>query len=135
VLDEGVFLRIWGHLGMTGKAEQKWELYASATFDHETISKGVHEWIMRSWSGYIISTHSFVALVLAFSAGLTAICIPWTCSWLLTTLIATVILLLNAGATWNQCTKMIEFQSMRSSYQLNRIQPSNDDATKAKDGI
>jgi hypothetical protein len=79
---------------------------------HETLSPGV-QWIMRSWSGYVVSTHSFVALVPAIFIG--HVFIPWTCGWWVTTLITSMVLLVNAGATWNQCTKMIEFQSMRSS--------------------
>jgi hypothetical protein len=130
-LKQEAFGRIWRLLGIEGQPDRKLEYYASASFDHGIIAKaesGVHEWIMRYWSGYLMSAHSAVALMLAHLAA----CIlnsqrtfasrhhnEQSYGWWMTTLILGTLLILNGVLAWFRCTRMIEFQSSRPEY-LNR---------------
>ena len=62
--------RIWKKLKTTQQFDEQLALFATATFDHELLPKGIHEWLLRRWSAFNICTRSFVALALA------CICVP-----------------------------------------------------------
>jgi hypothetical protein len=130
-LESAAFERIWRLLGIGTQPDRKFEYYASASFDHGIIAQtepGVHEWIMRYWSGYLMSAHSAVALLLAHLAALILNFHPsfasrhhiaQSYSWWMTTLVLVGLLILNAVLAWFRCTQMIEFQSSRPEY-MNR---------------
>ena len=111
-LRDAAFRRVWKDSGLRHSPHRRFEFYASATFDHEILHDRVHQWIMRVWSAFVISTHSAIALFVALLLGLWPK-IGWTWQWVVSTLIACIVLLLNARVTWRRCIEMIEFQSLR----------------------
>ena len=61
--------KIWPILHLPAQPDQSNMFRAVVTFDHEMLSRPVHDWLRRRWSGFLISTHSAVALLLALILG------------------------------------------------------------------
>ena len=127
-LSEACLSRIWTRLDTGQHRERASELYAVVTFDHELLSKGVHEWLLRRWSTFNVSAHSIMALLLAHVAGgLLGVnqgiewwrwFLPIPGTWWATTLVLWVVLMFMARASWRETKGMIDFQSHRG-----RIRP------------
>ncbi len=103
---------MWPLLRTNLGLENQWHLYAVATFDHELLEPGIHEWLLRRWTTFNLSVHSFTAVLVAhLAAFLSAIDETWP--WGL----MTVALLLIFGATawiaWLQTMRMLKFQTSR----------------------
>ncbi len=103
---------------------------SAVTFDHELISKGVHQWLIRRWSAFHVSANSVVALILAPIAG-SHLNISVGCDWGWTTAIICIILLINAILAWRETMNMIDFQSHRQ--QAKHTQRDNDTADSDDD--
>ena len=43
-------------------------LYSSATFDHEILDEGIHNWLTRRWLGFNISVNCITAIILSHIA-------------------------------------------------------------------
>lgn len=114
VLSDEVWDRIWSKLGPVPPRTDKLKLYAAATFDHELLPSGVHEWLFRRWTTFNLSFHSCIAVLLAYFLG-RLIGIPRTTSWELISLSVILPLLINATIAWHQTMGMIQFQSHRVS--------------------
>lgn len=112
VLSDETWERIWRKLGPVPPRTEKLSLYAAATFDHELLPPGIHEWLFRRWTTFNVSFHSSSALLLAYIIG-RVIGIPRTISWEIITSSVVLLLLVNAIVAWRQTMAMIEFQSHR----------------------
>jgi hypothetical protein len=111
-LSDSTLDRIWRQLGSTHPKDKKLTLYASTTFDHELVDKGIHTWLLRRWNAFHLATHSIVALLLAhLFAPVFSIAQVWT--WWVSTAGLIAILFVNALCSWRETMKMIEFQSYR----------------------
>src|SRR4030095_9100588 len=69
--------------------------YLQATFDHGFMDKGSHEWVLRSWSGYLVSTDSLLAIFLAWCIG-PAVRVPHNWWWTIGTFVTSCLLFWNA---------------------------------------
>jgi hypothetical protein len=111
-------------------------LYATATFDHELLPKGIHEWLRRRFNAFIVAFNSALAIGLSLvfvgvsphfysfpfehSCGADELQLQqqmgWTqmkSCWLLVNLALLVLLLWAAHRSWRDTMKMIEFQARR----------------------
>jgi len=114
VLAPQAWERLWPLLSTTKPLSREWHLYGSATFDHELISTGVHEWIQRRWTTFNVSIHSVTAVVVAHLAVLSPI-IHESWQWALLTLLFGVILGVCGAVAWRHTMRMLEFQASRSA--------------------
>jgi hypothetical protein len=106
------FQRMWEHLGLPGKTEQRFEYFASNAFDHGVVSERINHWLMRAWSGYVMSIDSCVALISAWFVGKCFLEVnPPGCFWELATAVASLLLLGNAALSWYRYTRMLELQA------------------------
>jgi hypothetical protein len=107
--------RIWDQLHIKDDfaKDKKKALYATATFDHELLDKGVHTWLMRRWNSFNVAVHSIVALLLAhvFALPIQFRHIAWW--WWTWTIVLVLILLCLARSSWRETMAMIEIQSYR----------------------
>lgn len=94
------------------EGEPQYKLSVIATFDHGLLSSGINNWIMRRWNSFNISTHSLVAVLLAFFFG-PVFDITRNCEWGIATIILSIIFFCNAKKAWKETKEMIEFQSYR----------------------
>ncbi len=128
VVSDACLDRIWAKLRTTQSKDTKQALYAGVTFDHELLSKGVHDWLTRRWHAFNISAHSCVALLLAHGLGW-PLGIQQQAAWLCSTGVAVFFLVANAVVAWRETMGMIEFQSYRSLDKPKRV-----DKAKTGDG-
>ncbi len=112
-LSDDCLKRIWAQLNTDQKFNQKLTFYAAATFDHEVLDKGIHEWIMRRWNSFNVSIHSCTALLLAHLFG-GVFLIGQDPRWLLLTFVLVLILFANGATAWRETMGMLDFQSHRS---------------------
>lgn len=112
VLSKKTLKRIWPKMKTALEFDSKYVLNIAATFDHEIISKGVHEWLTRRWSSFNISVSAIVALLLSH---IIAPFIPINQSWCwgITSVILGIFFLGNAIFAWRETMEMIDFQSHR----------------------
>jgi hypothetical protein len=111
-LSEDCLERIWSKLNTDQARDRKLTLYAAATFDHELLSTGIHEWLMRRWNSFNVSVHSCIALLLSHGMGC-LFSINQDCRWWLTTLVLGSILLYTGVMAWRETMGMADFQSHR----------------------
>ena len=113
-LSEGTLQEMWNHLSLPGSAEQRLEYFASNAFDHGVVSERTNYWLMRAWSGYVMSVDSCIALISAWVVGKWFLEVnPPGFSWGLTTIAALLLLLVNAAQSWYRYTRMLELQARR----------------------
>lgn len=93
--------------------------YATVTFDHDVLYKhapGMHEWLLRRWSGFSAASSSCGALLLAMVVSF-IIGIHWTrwTWWLghLSFVFVFASLVAAASRNWIETMRMVEFQSHR----------------------
>jgi len=86
--------------------------YASATFDHGILEKGVNSWMMRRWNAFNTNLNCCIALMLAHVIG-SFLSVKQSRSWYATTGVIFVALLINAIMAYWKTMKMIEFQANR----------------------
>lgn len=65
VLSTASLEKIWSSCGRTDSPDPKLTLYATATFDHEILHDGIHNWIRRRWNHFNVAAHSAIALILS----------------------------------------------------------------------
>ena len=106
--------RIWPRLKTPSAVDLKQSLYAGATFDHELLHPGVHNWITRRWSAFNISCHSCTALVLAHLLAI-PLGIQQSYGWASVTVVSIALLASNGAVAWRQTMRMFEFQSQRAA--------------------
>jgi hypothetical protein len=112
VFSDETFQRMWDHLGLPGKTEQRFEYFASNAFDHGVVPERINHWLMRAWSGYVMSIDSCVALIVAMFVGKCFLEVnPPGCFWELATAVASLLLLGNAALSWYRYTRMLELQA------------------------
>jgi hypothetical protein len=87
--------------------------YAAVTFDHEILSNGIHDWIVRRWNAFYVSANSILALILAPVIGL-SLSVHLTFWWILLTAVTSILILLNCITAWRETMRMLEFQSRRN---------------------
>lgn len=110
------FCMLWPDLKTDLERSNKHLLNASVTLDHELISDGVHTWIMRRWSAFLVSANSLLAVLLAHLLAYTfafLLRIEQTYSWWGFTIAVFIFLLPNAIITWKGTVEMLEFQCTR----------------------
>jgi len=106
------FKQIWPQLETKLKFDLQKRFYASVTFDHDILPKGINKWIMRRWNAFNININCFTALLLSHIVR-PLFSIETTCYCVLTTVLIMALLLFNAIMAWCQTMKMIEFQATR----------------------
>jgi len=106
--------RLWSMLATDKTQNPEWHLYASATFDHELIKPGVHEWIQRRWTTFNLSVHSLVAVVLGHCAAASP-SINETWQWVSLTVAIVVVFALSGITAWHHTMHMLEFQASRQN--------------------
>lgn len=88
--------------------KKKDRLYAGIIFDHGFIPKNVHQWIIRRWNAFFISSSSTLALLSSLVIGrLLNISISY--NWLLVTVSLMIIFITQSCFSWKETMKMIEF--------------------------
>lgn len=112
VLSQGCLEQIWKQLHATGAPCQNQTLYAAATFDHELLPKGIHDWLTRRWNAFNISVNSGVAFALALIIG-KVLSIDIGIEWCVTSVIVAGFLTWSVILAWRDTMGMIEFQSHR----------------------
>jgi hypothetical protein len=114
-------------------------LYVVATFDHELLPKGVHEWLRRRFNAFIVAFNSALAIVISLviigirsryswpfdlSCGLSEVQwrqqLAWAwggkkCWWLATNLGLATLLLFAARNSWRETMHMLKFQAHRTN--------------------
>ncbi len=111
--------RIWPFLGSSLPPDVNRLFYATVTFDHHVLyghARGIHEWLLRRWSGFSAASGSCVSLLLAVP-GSFALGIEWTkWSWWpghLVFIFVLAILCCTALRNWLDTMRMLAFQSHR----------------------
>jgi len=115
VLSPETVKRIWNNLNVNIDYNEKFFLYAVATFDHELLPSQTHEWIVRRWNSFNIAVHSCTALILAHLVG-RFVGINQDIVWLVVTVILIIVFAVNAAVSWRHTMEMIEFQSHREHH-------------------
>lgn len=116
--------RIWCMIKTESAFDGSKILYAVSTFDHEILSRGVHEWLTRRWSSFNISVHSCVALILShILAPFFNISQSW--AWFILTVILLLVFICNAIIAWRETMNMIDFQSHRNQSNNNNREAVN----------
>jgi hypothetical protein len=127
VLPTATWEQLWPLLCTHLPQSPEWNLYGSATFDHEMLSAGVHEWIQRRWTTFNLSVHSLTAVLASHLTALSP-AIRETWQWVLLTMAFAAIFGLSGFIAWCHTMRMLEFQASRSiaiARQANRpLQPS-----------
>jgi hypothetical protein len=120
-------------------------LYASATFDHELLPKGIHKWIFRRWSAFNVAFNSALAIIASFLVVVGRAFYAWPFSpycglsetdwrqaagwtlggtkfwWLVTNLSLLCVFCCAARVCWHETMEMIEFQARRRNvYELKK---------------
>jgi hypothetical protein len=90
--------------------------YAGVTFDHNFISHGVHQWIVRRWNSFYISSTSVVALILSIIVGNLILNVHVTISWVVFVMTFSTLLTLQGFLSWKETMRMIEFQVRIKSF-------------------
>jgi hypothetical protein len=85
--------------------------YAGVTFDHQFILPGVHQWIVRRWNSFYISSTAIVALVLSCVLGHWLLGIRLTCAWIIFIFFFSILLSIQSYLSWKETMQMIEFQA------------------------
>jgi hypothetical protein len=122
-LSDETLKRVWERAGLDSSPDKKLTLYAAVSFDHELVSKGVHDWIVRRWNYFNVAFHSSMALLLSIAP---AKCIskrlafPLVPAWWASIFALSGFLLVMAYLAWRDTMKMIEFQSRRAEKKENR---------------
>jgi hypothetical protein len=99
-------------------------LYATATFDHELLSEGIHKWLSRRWNSFNVAFNSALALLISLLIVPIRILYLWSFEpihgwgcrqwWWAGTNVFSIFLLSTAAVTsWKETMGMIEFQSRR----------------------
>ena len=106
--------RLWPRFQTGQPYEKSLELYAAATFDHELLSRGVHEWLTRRWTAFNVAVHSCTALLLALLVG---ILLPFSVkpAWWVSTAVLAAVFILHARFASRDTMRMIDFQSHRQA--------------------
>lgn len=101
-------------------------LYLGIIFDHGSLPKNIHQWIVRRWNAFFISSSSAIALFLSLIiGGLFKICIGW--EWLFVTIALIAIFILQSQLSWKETMKMIEFMiQVKGTDNLERQNGTND---------
>jgi hypothetical protein len=106
-----------------GKPVDKMDrLYAVSTFDHGFISSGVHQWIVRRWNAFFISSSSAVAIFFSFIIGRFCLNIDFNWVWLLVSLIFFSMLAWLASTSWYEVMRMIEFQTRVKEKEKSKVE-------------
>lgn len=117
-ISDDAIKRIWPlldtNLILDEAKKKEWEFHTAATYDHELLDKGIHEWIMRTWSYFTIAANSCGAIVLSHIAGI-IMGISLDYRWVLTSTIVLFILGISGWHSRKRIKEMIEFQSYRNS--------------------
>lgn len=128
VLPSPAWERLWQLLGTNLPQRREWHLYGSATFDHEMLSAGVHEWIQRRWTTFNLSVHSLTAVLTSHLAALFP-AVRETWQWVLLTAAFGVVFGVTGLIAWRHTMRMLEFQASRPAAiqgQANRpLQPTS----------
>ena len=104
--------RIWPKLGSELPPDQKWNLYAAATFDHELFAHGINRWIQRRWTIFNLSVHCITSVMLAH---IVALFLPFQEKprWFCFSAVLIFVFLITAVIAWVETMRMIEFQAYR----------------------
>ena len=109
-LSPDVLEKIRAVLGYKGGPMVNEALFLSATFDHSTLDKGIHAWILRRWNAFNLNASVTVALALALAVGARlGIQVGW--EWALTSAATGAIFVIMAYWAWRDSMGMIEFQA------------------------
>lgn len=92
--------------------------FVSVTIDHEIIyrySKGIQEWMARSYSAYWVSACSATALLFSFIVVLSSEKLHAPCEWWIASVVVFVVMVLGAINARYDTFKMQEFQLHRNA--------------------
>jgi hypothetical protein len=106
---------VWKKLGRESSQEEAAEaaLYGVVAFDHGVLREefpGIHEWLVRRWTGFAVAAISAIALLFSFEMGLW-IGIHPSVSWLLPWGVFTVVLVGVAWSAQRDGERMIRFMA------------------------
>jgi hypothetical protein len=112
---------IWPHLKMKHCAVphrdrlEENRLYIVATFDHDVLPKGIHEFLLRRWTAFLIDLNSAAAIALSLAIDYAVRIKPPYDDWRFS--VPTIVLigcfLWAAQTARNETFGMIEFQARR----------------------
>jgi len=83
-------------------------LYAGIVFDHGFLPKNIHQWIVRRWNSFFISTSSTIAIITSLFIGY-FLNISLSFNWLLVAILFIIIFILQSRSSWKETMKMLEF--------------------------
>lgn len=129
ILPPATWEALWPLLRTSHLQAKGWHLYASATFDHEMLSPGVHQWIQRRWTSFNLSAHSLAAIVLSHLVVVSST-VHETWQWAGLSLVLGGVFAFSASIAYRQTMEMLAFQASRRrtlEQQANRpLQPTTD---------
>jgi hypothetical protein len=103
---------IWQRTGHLGKVDRKQELSAVAVFDFGRIREkheGVHQWLMRRYTAFIIGSTSVTGLFFSFVIGNRVLEIPWKPEWYVPVLFLIAACAYVAWCAWKDGRRMGAF--------------------------
>ena len=111
-LSEDVYQKIGGQILRKGESliTKKDKHFAGIVFDHGFIQRNIHQWMVRRWNAFIISSSSILALLTSLILGL-FLNISLSLYWLLCSLPLIAIFTINARYSWKDSMDMLEFMS------------------------
>ncbi|MGA2771250.1 MAG: hypothetical protein ABSG26_10590 [Bryobacteraceae bacterium] len=112
----------WPHLKTSLPFDQRLTFQAAVTLDHELLSSGMHSWVLRRWSAFLISAQACVGIALAHLVAY-FLRLEQLLEWWTLSLSVGLVLLFNAVVCWFGTMKMLEFQA----YRIKSITPSETD--------
>lgn len=114
--------RIKTHIGMHSTpptiGESAAALFAAATFDHESVDKGVSAWSRRRWTAFNLSANTCVALLCALVFVRLESLNPGHI-WYAVVVVAVTCLIQHAIISWRQTMGMLAFQAHRGIEEFN----------------
>ena len=113
VFAEATQRRMWKQNRMNLKFNPELVLYTTATFDHELLDKGIHEWGVRRWNSFNVSSNCATALFFSPFIGALIFNINLSCWWLIFCITFFLLFVCDAFRSWKESMNMLTYQSFR----------------------
>ncbi|NJK98467.1 MAG: hypothetical protein HC905_29295 [Bacteroidales bacterium] len=94
-------------------------LYSAVTFDSAVVPEKIHDWIVRRWNSFNVSSNSIFAFVISIIPML-ILDIKFSVGWILVDIIIVFFLVINASNAWKETKRMLEFHAHCNQEKLNQ---------------
>jgi hypothetical protein len=110
VRNDGTIDLIWKHLRMSRTPDL--DFYAATFFDHAFVQNRIHEWQVRRWTAFNISTQSVTALVLSILLGHALGLYLKMLWWSIPVCLLIALLIVHSWVTWLESARMFHFAAI-----------------------